>query len=255
MSTDANRHIEELYAVPLKEFTSARNAKAAALKAAGHGAEAQALQRLGRPTVSLWAANQLAQLVPKQVSHFIDLVQQARRKQLSDPRSTAEAMQAQRTELAALTNRAAEAMTKAGYRASPAARERIANTLLGAAVDRHLAEDLRHGRLTAERPAPGFEVLAGVSVESDLRVLRGGRASGRESEQAAAQQVREQAERERQEAEAARRHAIQRAELAERTSQEVRDLERQLADARRRRLVAQRDAAAAAKRVRRPTGR
>ncbi len=104
------------------------------------------------------------------MSHFIDLVQQARRKQLSDPRSTAEAMQAQQAELATLTNLAAEAMTKAGYRASPAARERISNTLLGAAVDRHLAEDLRHGRLTAERSAPGFEVLAGVSVESDLRV-------------------------------------------------------------------------------------
>ena len=64
MSADSNRHIEELYAVPLKEFTSARNAKAAALKAAGHGEEAQSLQRLGRPSVSLWAANQLAQFEP-----------------------------------------------------------------------------------------------------------------------------------------------------------------------------------------------
>jgi len=35
MSADSNRHIEELYAVPPKEFTSARNAKAAALEAAG----------------------------------------------------------------------------------------------------------------------------------------------------------------------------------------------------------------------------
>jgi hypothetical protein len=220
MSADVSRHIEELFAAPLKEFTGARNAKVAALNAAGHGAEAQLLGRLGKPTGSLWAVNQLARLVPKQVSHFVDLVQQARRNQLSDPRAAAEAMQAQRAELTALTKQAAEAMTKAAYRAAPAALGRISNTLLAAAVDRHLAEDLRHGRLTAELPAPGFEVLAGVSAGADLKVLPGGRASRRVSEEA--QQARERAERERlaQQAEAARREAIERAEAAERAGQE-----------------------------------
>jgi hypothetical protein len=200
--------------------------------------------------------NQLARLVPKQVSHFVDLVQQARRNQLRDPRAAAEAMQAQRAELTALTKRAAEAMTKAAYRASSGALGRISNTLLAAAVDRHLAEDLRHGRLTAELPAPGFEVLAGISAGADLKVLPGGRASRRVSEEA--QQARERAERERlaQQAEAARREAIERAEAAERAGQQVRDLKRQLAEAQRRFLAAQREAAAAAaKRVPRPTSR
>lgn len=257
MSADAGRHTAELYAVPLKEFTHARNAKAAELKAAGHDAEAQALRRLGRPTVSLWAANQLARLAPKQIDRFIDLVRQAQRRQLTDPRATAEAMHGQRTELAALTTRAAEAMTKAGYRASPAALNRISNTLLGAAVDRRFAEDLRHGRLAAELPAPGFEVLTGAGPGAALRVLRGGRAPQREREAIAAQQAREQSERERlaREAEAARQDAARRAEAAERAGQEVQDLERQLAEARQRRQAAQRDAAAAARRVRRPTGR
>ncbi len=184
-------------------------------------------------------------------------MQEVRRRQLSDPRAIAEAIQAQRTELTALTNRAAEAMTKAGYRTSPAALERVSNTLLGAAVDRHSSEDLRHGRLTAELAAPGFEVLTSVSTGTGLRVLRGGHALRRASEQSPAQQAREQAERERlaKEAEAARRDALQLAQVAERASQEVRDLERQLAEARRRRLAAQRDVTAAAKRVSRPTGR
>ena len=254
MSADVNRHIEELFAAPLKEFTSARNAKVAALNAAGHGAEAQLLERLGKPTVSLWAVNQLARLAPKQVSHFVDLVQQARRNQLRDPRAAAEAMQAQRAELTTLSKLAAQAMTKAAYRASSAALGRISNTLLAAAVDRHLAEDLRHGRLSAELPAPGFEVLAGVSAGA-LKVLPGGRASRRVSEET--QQARERAERERlaQQAEAARRKAIERAEAAERAGQEVRDLKRQLAEAQRRFLAAQREAAAAAKRIPRPTSR
>ena len=112
MSAD-DRRIEELYALPLKEFTGARNAKAAALKEAGHDAEAQRLRRLARPTVPLWAANQLARLAPKQVSHFVELVQEARRTQLSDPRAAAQAMQSQRTELTALASRAADAMTRA----------------------------------------------------------------------------------------------------------------------------------------------
>jgi hypothetical protein len=255
MSADVNRHIEELFAAPLKEFTSARNAKVAALNAAGHGAEAQLLERLGKPTVSLWAVNQLARLAPKQVSHFVDLVQQARRNQLRDPRAAAEAKQAQRAELTTLSKLAAQAMTKAAYRASSAALGRISNTLLAAAVDRHLAEALRRGRLAAELPAPGFEVLAGVSAGADLKVLPGGRASRRVSEEA--HQARERAERERlaQQAEAARREAIERAEAAERAGQEVRDLKRQLAEAQRRFLAAQREAAAAAKRVPRPTSR
>ena len=73
MSADVNRHIEELFAVPLKEFTSARNGKAAALTASGHGEEAQVLRRFGRPPVSLWAVNQLARLVPEQVLSLIHI--------------------------------------------------------------------------------------------------------------------------------------------------------------------------------------
>ena len=253
MSADANRDIEELYAVPPKEFTSARNAKAAALEAAGQAAEARAVRRLSKPAAPLWAVNQLARLVPKRVSHFIDVVEQVRGSQLRDPRAAAEAMQTQRAELAALTERAAEAMTKAGYRVSPAALGRISNTLIGAAVDRRLADDLRRGRLIAELPAPGFEVLAGAGA--GLRVVRGGGAPQRQSERTAAQRAREQAERERlaKEAEVKRQDALQRAAAAERVGQEVRELERRLADARRRRRTAQREASTAADRVRRRT--
>src|SRR4029453_971061 len=42
------------------------------------------------------------------------------------------------------------------------ARERVSNTLLGAAVDWQLVHDLRHGRLAVELPAPGFEGLIGA---------------------------------------------------------------------------------------------
>jgi hypothetical protein len=250
--SDRDRDLEELYAVAPSEFTRARNAKAAALKAAGQVAEARAVQRLTKPSAPLWAVNQLARLAPKQVDRLIDAVQQVQRRQLRDPRAAAEAMQTQRAELAALTDRAASALTEAGYRPSSATLERVSNTLLGAAVDRQLAADLRRGRLAAELAAPGFEVLAGAP--KGLRVVRGGRESKRDSAQAATREAREQAERQRRarEAEATQRaEAVRRAQAAQRADEEVRELERRLAEARERRRAAQRDASPAAPRLKR----
>jgi len=40
VTSDVARAIDELYGVPPKDFSSARNAKAAALKAAGRSADA-----------------------------------------------------------------------------------------------------------------------------------------------------------------------------------------------------------------------
>src|SRR6266850_5044401 len=99
---DVRRVLDELYAVPPKDFTRARNSKAAELTAAGHTDDAKAVRKLGKPSASLWATNQLARLDPERVARFVDLVQEARRTQLRDPRTAVDAMKAQRTELEAL---------------------------------------------------------------------------------------------------------------------------------------------------------
>ena len=270
------RVIDELYAVPPKEFSSARNATAASLKAAGHVKEAQAVRQLGKPSPSLWATNQLGRQDPEGVARFVDVVNRVRRSQLHDPRTAAEGMKTIRVELQALTNRAAEVLTKAGYRISPATSARISNTVLAAAVDAGLVDDLRYGRLTAELAAPGFEVLAGAGAGRPLQLLRGGKTSDPQREpteakrehadtkwdqtetkrqQAEARHAQERAERERlaQEVEALRRDAAQRKAAAEQAAQEVRELERHLAEARRKLRAAEREATAAAARARRRT--
>jgi hypothetical protein len=251
--SDVARAIDELYGVPPKDFSSARNAKAAALKAAGNAADAQTVRRLSKPSPFLWAANQLARLDPERVAHFVDVVHRVRRSQLSDPRTAAEGMQAIRTELQALTSRATEILAGAGYRVPTAGAARISNTVLGAAVDAALVDDLRHGRLAAELAAPGFEVLAGIEPGRKLQLLRGGKASGRQPDAAEAKRAQDQAERARhaQEADARRRDAAERAAAADRAAEEVRDLEHRLAEARRKLRNAQREAAAAADRARR----
>ena len=52
--------IARLYAVPLAEFTPARNALAARLRKAGQADEAEAVKALRKPTPPVWAINQAA---------------------------------------------------------------------------------------------------------------------------------------------------------------------------------------------------
>jgi hypothetical protein len=280
VTSDVTRELDQLYGVPPGEFTAARNAKAAALKAAGRTDDAQTVRRLTKPSPFLWAVNQLARQDPERLTRFIDVVRQGRRSQLHDPRTAAEDMKTIRAALQVLTSRATEILTTAGYRVSPSSSARISNTVLGAATDEDRVDDLRYGRLDAELAAPGFEVLAGAAPARHLQLVRGGksseprRASGESAAdrrreqteakreraearraQAEAERAREAAEREHRAAElaAARRAADERKAAAERAAGEVRELERRLADARRNLRAAEREAAAAAQRARRHT--
>ena len=289
MTSDVTHELDELYGVPPGEFTAARNAKAAALKAAGRVDDAHAVRRLAKPSPFLWAVNQLARRDRERLAHFIDVVRRGRRSQLADPRTAAEDMRTVRAELQALTSRAADILANAGYRVSASSSARISNTVLGAATDNDRADDLRHGRLDAELAAPGFEVLADAPPARHLQLVRGGKsaeprrapaagkaeraAERRHAEtrreqaeakrehaearraQAEAERAREAAERERRATElaAARREADERRASAERAAVEVRELERRLSEARRHLRAAEREATAAAQRVRRHT--
>lgn len=209
MITETARLLEELYAVPPSTFTRERNARAAVLAKAGHADEARTVKQLRRPSPSLWATNQLARKEAKRLAAFIDAVGRIRAALLRDPRAAAEALRQQRVELEALVQRAGEELSSQGYRLTPDMARRISDTLLGAAVDRRLAEDLRHGRLTAELAPPGFEVLGGASGAGPLRLLPGGaapqeketREKAESARRAKAREAEEARQRERREAE------------------------------------------------------
>ncbi len=171
MAVPPARVVEELYAAPLRSFIRERDARASALSKAGQPEQARAVKQLRRPAASLWAVNQLAHADPKRLAALIDAVGRARAAQLRDPRGAAEALRTQRADLQTLVNRAGEVLGAQGYRLTPAISRRISDTLLGAAVDRRLAVDLRRGRLMAEVPAPGFEVLSGAA--RPLRLVQG----------------------------------------------------------------------------------
>ena len=57
---DAKEARSHLFAVKLEEFVAERDRLAAQLKAAGDKTGAAALKKLARPTVNVWALNQVA---------------------------------------------------------------------------------------------------------------------------------------------------------------------------------------------------
>ena len=238
MATIAANALEEVYAVPPKEFTRARNARVAALAKSGHHDAAEALRRLRRPTAALWAVNQVGRADRKRLDAFIEAVAHVRRTQLRDPRNVAEAVQRQRAALDAVLEIARDALSEHGLKAGPQALRRISNTLQGAAVDARHAEDLRHGRLTGELAAPGFEVFAGEKPRR-LSVVTGGQpaAKGTEARQREAERharrdaVRQERARQAEERE---RRAREKQAAADETAREVEALAEKLAAARRR---------------------
>src|SRR5262245_37349189 len=57
--TKLDDDVDQLFKVPVAEFTGLRNALAARLKKEGHGEDADRIKALGKPSVSAWAVNQL----------------------------------------------------------------------------------------------------------------------------------------------------------------------------------------------------
>jgi hypothetical protein len=149
-----------------------------------------------------------------------------------------------------------------GYLATSATHRRISDTLLGAAVDRRRAQELREGRLTQELSAPGFEVLAGAPRGRHLTLVPGGLAqrgqgaSSREAERRA--QAEQQRERRDREAEELERAAAERQSAAVEVAREAKELARKLTAARARVREAQRaskTAATIARKARRRSSR
>jgi hypothetical protein len=242
--------LEEVYAVPPAEFTRARNARVGALAKSGHHEVAEALRKLRRPAAPLWAVNQLARHDARRLEAFVDAIAEVRRAQIREPSALGDALRRQRAALDALLEAARTHLREHGFGAGPAALRRITNTLQGAAVDDDHADALRHGRLTEELAAPGFEVFAGTKP-ARLTVLPGGKKAGdarardaeRQARQEAARQqrAREKAERERQERE--------RLAAAEAAAREVETLASKLAEARRKLKDARRGGKRAARKA------
>ena len=150
---------DPLFLVPPAQFTAERKRLAAELRARGDVPAARAIEKLRKPTVALWAANQAARADREGIDR---LLQSVDRVKASTPARSTElraALTRQREALAGLLEAARNAVTSSGVRVTPELTSRVSATLTAAAVDRAARADLRAGRLREERAAPGFEVF------------------------------------------------------------------------------------------------
>jgi hypothetical protein len=166
---------DRLYALPLEQFTPARDALAARLRSAGDAAEAAAVKALKKPTTPAWAVNQLARSERDLVEQLIEASDRLRRAQQdllhgAPAQEVWEATLAEREILGELSAAAQHALTVAGYGATRATLDRVSDTLAAAAADPAGRTLLRRGILTAEMHRAGFGDLLGGDAGAPRRL-------------------------------------------------------------------------------------
>jgi hypothetical protein len=158
--------LDALYALTPGEFTAARNDLARRLKQAGQDEAADRVKNLRKPTVPLWAVNQLARRNPKGIAALLeagDRLRAAQEGALRGGESTAlrDATATERKIVRELTQEADELLREAGH---GTAGERIASTLRAAAHAPAGHEPLVQGRLSEELESSGFGAFAGMDL-------------------------------------------------------------------------------------------
>lgn len=153
----------DLYGLPLEEFTSARDAFAKELRKAGKKEAADEVKSLRKPSVSAWAVNQAARRRPQDVKRLVRAGGELRKAQRGvvgggDPAALREATRGHRELVEELTDTAREILAERGA-VSPAIVTRVAQTLRGASIDKDASKALETGTLTEDVEQAGFGPL------------------------------------------------------------------------------------------------
>ena len=189
-----NDEVDELFKLPLAEFTDARNELAKRLKQNGRVNDANLVKTLTKPSVSAWTVNQLYWSYRDDFETLLAAGRRVREAQVSGAASRlAEmraALDARRAALVDLSELAASLLREAGSNASPETIRRITTTLEAVSA---LADGPTLGRLTQDVDPPGFESLASFmagsgTVKATAKPVRvaASKSTGSTSEQKAA---------------------------------------------------------------------
>jgi hypothetical protein len=145
--------IDALYALPLDEFTSARNELARSLRKDGRRDEAEAVAGLRKPTLPAWVVNQLARERRAEVRSLLDGAAAIR---AGDGDGDARF----RAGVDALLRAARTILADAGRKPTDSVLQDVATTLRASAAS--APEELAAGRLSESLETTGFDVLAGA---------------------------------------------------------------------------------------------
>jgi hypothetical protein len=215
--------VDELYRLPLEEFTAARDDLVKRLRGEGDPAEADRVKALAKPTAAAWIVNQLSQDARADLKKLLSAGERMRKASTATKLRAASATE--REAIARLLGRVEEV---AGPQ-SAAITERVRETLHAAAGDPEVGALVRAGCLTKEQRLVGFGGAALTPDESAEPPQPRAEQRAQRREREAATREREQAEKAHDRAVADAQEAQTALDRAEKRLHEARERERELA--------------------------
>jgi hypothetical protein len=158
--------IDELYQLPLSEFTPARNVLATRLRKSGKSGDADEVRSLVKPSIPAWAVNQVYWKHRPAFDQLLSAGDRLRKAQSStlagrsaDVRG---ALDGVREALSELSRLAANELETAGHNATPGVMRAVTATLEALSAYGTIDNAPPAGRLVDEVDPPGFETLAAL---------------------------------------------------------------------------------------------
>jgi hypothetical protein len=168
--------LDELFRLPLAEFTATRNTLAARLKKGGRGDEAELVKALVKPSISAWTVNQLYWRHRQAFDRLIESGARFHKAQssgsagkLADMRT---ALETRREALTQLSDLATSLLREAGHNPTQDTIHRITTTLEAMSAYAARSDAPRPGRLTHDVDPPGFESLGSMIPDAGMKAFR-----------------------------------------------------------------------------------
>ncbi len=150
---------DDLFALPLDQFTAARDARAKALKGEDAALAAQ-VKALRKPALAAWVVNLLVRREAGQADQVLTVGAALREAQASLDGAELRELTRQRRQLtAAVTTRARALAAEAGHRVTESVAEQVEATLTAAMLDEGAAAAVRTGLLVAPLRATGVDAV------------------------------------------------------------------------------------------------
>lgn len=170
MSDPANGLLDiadELYALPLPDFTPARDSRAKTLKVEDATLSAR-VKALRKPSTAAWVVNLLVRFEADQIDQVLSVGDALREAQASMSGDELRALTRQRRQLtAAVTAQARAVAADHGQRVTQAVADQVEATLTAAMIDAACAQAVRSGLLVVALATTGVEV---VELENSVAV-------------------------------------------------------------------------------------
>ena len=146
---------DELYGLPLAEFTPARDRRAKELKGTPAAAPVKALRK---PSLAAWVVNLLVRREAAQVEQVLSMGAALREAQAAMSGDQLRELTRQRRQLTAVVTQQARSLAaEAGVRVTQSVAEQVEATLTAAMVEESCAQAVRSGLLVAALAATGVD--------------------------------------------------------------------------------------------------